>query len=73
MHGNIWEWTNDWYGEYDVSEKMNPTGPEKGALKVDRGGAWYDPAWRCRSAYRGGGTPPGNWGDGISFRLVKSE
>jgi formylglycine-generating enzyme required for sulfatase activity len=73
MHGNIWEWTNDWYGKYNADEKMNPKGPEKGGLKVDRGGGFYDPAWRCRSACRGGGTPPENRGTGISFRIVKSE
>jgi formylglycine-generating enzyme len=73
MHGNIWEWTNDWYGEYDVDDKFNPKGPDSGTIKVDRGGAFYDPAWRCRSAYRGGGTPPGNKGAGDSFRIVKSE
>ncbi|MBE9510586.1 MAG: formylglycine-generating enzyme family protein, partial [Bacteroidetes bacterium] len=73
MHGNIWEWTNDWYGEYDVNNKKNPKGPDTGTKKVDRGGGFYDPAWRCRSACRGGGTPPGNRGAGLSFRLVKSE
>jgi sulfatase modifying factor 1 len=73
MHGNIWEWCNDWYGKYDINDKLNPKGPDKGKLKVDRGGGFYDPAWRCRSACRGGGTPPGNRGKGISFRLVKSE
>jgi sulfatase modifying factor 1 len=73
MHGNIWEWTNDWYGEYNLDDKKNPTGPESGTKKVDRGGGFYDPAWRCRSAYRGGGTPPENRGTGISFRLVKDE
>lgn len=73
VHGNIWEWTNDWYGEYDAADKVNPQGPETGTKKVDRGGGFYDPAWKCRSAYRGGGTPPGNRGSGISFRLVKSK
>ncbi len=73
MHGNIWEWINDWYGEYNIDEKMNPKGPETGERKVDRGGGFYDPAWRCRSACRGGGTPPGNRGTGISFRIVKDE
>jgi formylglycine-generating enzyme required for sulfatase activity len=73
MHGNIWEWTNDWYGEYDIDKKTNPKGPDTGTRKVDRGGGFYDPAWRCRSACRGGGTPPGNKGTGISFRLVKSK
>jgi len=73
MHGNIWEWTNDWYGEYDPNDMINPQGPDTGTAKVDRGGGFYDGAWRCRSAYRGGGTPPGARGTGISFRLVKSE
>ncbi|MGE5861330.1 MAG: SUMF1/EgtB/PvdO family nonheme iron enzyme [Ignavibacteria bacterium] len=73
MHGNIWEWTNDWYGEYDIDKKINPKGPDTSTRKVDRGGGFYDPAWRCRSACRGGGTPPGNKGTGISFRLVKSK
>jgi formylglycine-generating enzyme required for sulfatase activity len=73
MLGNIWEWTNDWYGEYDVADKLNPKGPDTGTKKVDRGGGFYDPAWRCRSAYRGGGTPPGNKGTGDSFRIVKDE
>jgi sulfatase modifying factor 1 len=73
MHGNIWEWTNDWYGQYNISDTLNPKGPETGQLKVDRGGGFYDPAWRCRSACRGGGTPPGNRGTGISFRIVKDK
>jgi len=73
MHGNIWEWCSDWYGEYDVNDKMNPKGPDTGTRKVDRGGAWYDPAWRCRSAYRAGGDPPNSRGTGISFRIVKDE
>lgn len=73
MHGNMWEWTNDWYVEYNIDEKMNPKGPETGTHKVDRGGGFYDPAWRCRSACRGGGTPPGNRGAGLSFRIVICE
>ncbi|MBN1116010.1 MAG: SUMF1/EgtB/PvdO family nonheme iron enzyme [Bacteroidales bacterium] len=73
MHGNIWEWCSDWYGDYDINDKLNPQGPDTGTRKINRGGGWYDPAWRCRSAYRAGGDPPGNKGDGISFRLVKDE
>jgi formylglycine-generating enzyme required for sulfatase activity len=72
MHGNIWEWTNDWYGDYNVNDKLNPKGPDNGNTKVDRGGGFYDPAWKCRSACRGG-TPPGNRGTGISFRIVKDK
>ena len=73
MHGNIWEWCSDWYGEYNIEDTLNPKGPDGGTKKVDRGGGFYDPAWRCRSAYRAGGDPPGNRGTGISFRIVKDE
>jgi formylglycine-generating enzyme required for sulfatase activity len=74
MHGNIWEWTNDWYGEYNVNEKINPKGPEKGANKIIRGGGWRNAAWECRSAYRGGaGLYPGTRGTGIGFRIVKDK
>jgi formylglycine-generating enzyme required for sulfatase activity len=73
MHGNIWEWCSDWYDEYNVNDTMNPKGTAAGTKKVDRGGGYYDPTWRCRSAYRGGGTPPRNKGTGDSFRIVKPE
>ncbi len=37
MHGNIWEWTNDWYGEYNLNDKINPQGLETGTHKVIAG------------------------------------
>lgn len=40
MSGNIEEWCNDWYDSdyYKISPYNNPLGPEKGDLKVERGG-----------------------------------
>jgi sulfatase modifying factor 1 len=70
MHGNMGEWCSDWYGEYNIDEKMNPKGPETGKIKIIRGGGFWLPAWRCRSACRNG-DPPVNRGAGLSFRLVK--
>jgi sulfatase modifying factor 1 len=72
MHGNMCEWINDWYGEYNTNEKMNPKGPVSGKIKVIRGGGFWTPGWKCRSACRLG-DPPGNKGAGLSFRLVKDE
>jgi formylglycine-generating enzyme required for sulfatase activity len=74
MHGNILQWCNDWYGEYNVNDKINPKGPEKGTNKIIRGGGWHNAAWECRSAYRGGaGLYPGTRGTGIGFRILKSK
>jgi formylglycine-generating enzyme required for sulfatase activity len=72
MHGNMVEWCSDWYGENNINDKINPKGPEKGDIKVFRGGGFWLPAANCRSACRGG-DPPINRGNGLSFRLVKDE
>ncbi len=52
MHGNVAEWVWDRYGAYDVGNSGNPTGPEVGELRVNRGGGWNDFAKNMRSAYR---------------------
>lgn len=52
MHGNVGEWCWDIYAEYDTSAKTNPTGPESGTRRVNRGGGWNDFAKNMRSAYR---------------------
>jgi formylglycine-generating enzyme len=74
MHGNTWEWINDWYDKYNVEDNMNPQGPKTTDNKMIRGGGWRDEAWKCRSAYRGeNGLHPGMRGTGIGFRLVKDK
>lgn len=74
MHGNIWQWTNDLDGDYNLNENKNPKGPETGINKIICEGGWRYAAWECRSAYRGdGGLDPGTRDTGIGFRIGKDE
>jgi sulfatase modifying factor 1 len=54
MHGNVWEWCYDYFGEdyYKQLPAQDPKGPTSGSLRVLRGGSWYDGTRNSRSAYR---------------------
>jgi formylglycine-generating enzyme required for sulfatase activity len=57
MSGNVWEWCQDWYGNYTVNDKAmkDPLQLQRASenKRVTRGGAWNMGAAFQRSAYRG--------------------
>ena len=57
LHGNLYEWTHDWYGEYGETAAVDSLGAKEGSLRVYRGGGWDIDAALCRSAYRDSGAP----------------
>ena len=71
MHGNVWEWCQDWYDDYKTGNVDNPTGPSSGSYRVIRGGAWSISARFCRSAYRYYYSPGLSY-DSVGFRLFRT-
>ena len=57
MSGNVYEWCQDWLGEYGKYAQTNPTGPSWGTYRVVRGGDWRSLTEFCLVSYRLGSIP----------------
>ena len=71
MHGNVWEWCQDWCDNYGNGPLRDPSGPSSGSAHIVRSGSFYDSSTLCRSAYRQG-HPPIARHRNLGFRAVRT-
>ena len=57
MHGNVFEWCQDWFGAYTAGAQTDPTGPAEGTFRVRRGGSFGSSSPGTRSAERSSHSP----------------
>ena len=72
MSGNVGEWCSDWDGSYSSYSQTNPTGPNSGSSRVNRGGFWRYNARYCRTPERSSNAPD-YCVNFIGLRLVLSQ
>jgi sulfatase modifying factor 1 len=73
MSGNVWELTNDWYGDnyYSSSPRNNPAGPSSGVERVKRGGCASGSSQNSKVSRRGQ-VEPDYRGMSEGFRLYRT-
>ncbi len=69
MHGNAWEWCEDWFGSYPDKDVIDPRGVKNGSSRICRGGGFESLSIFCRSANRRM-VEPSNMELSVGFRVA---
>jgi serine/threonine protein kinase len=69
MHGNVWEFCSDWFGNYTAGKQTDPQGPPTGPFRAYRGGSWFFPWRESHSSNRPDKKFPA-FGTNLGFRIV---
>jgi len=72
MHGNAWEWCEDWKADYPAGAATDPKGPETGVYRVVRGGSFYNSVSTARSSFRNDVITSASRDGVFGFRLAKT-
>ena len=71
MHGNVWEWCEDFYSRYPSNALADPHKRRSGSRRVLRGGGWSNYSENCRCAFRYCYKPNRNLNN-LGFRVART-
>lgn len=71
-HGNVWEWSQDWHGDYPPGTVTTPEGPSLAPFRVLRGGGYGSSTGDCRSHSRRSYSPAKMRRRDVGFRLART-